>query len=192
MFKFSDNAQTIRVFNFLADTKEFIGAGDAYIPANTGLPACCTEIEGPQPEKGCVICFDPDKQAWFQIENHRGEVVYDKATAHERVIELLGPLPDGYTYVKPIGDYVKWDGEKWVSDIEAENEALISQARAKKAQLTRDADSIINTLTDAIELGMATESEKNKLIEWKKYRIQLSRIDCTIPADICWPAISAE
>ncbi|RAP67658.1 hypothetical protein [Candidatus Erwinia dacicola] len=31
MFEVSDNAQVIKVYNFLADTKEFIGSGDAYI-----------------------------------------------------------------------------------------------------------------------------------------------------------------
>lgn len=192
MFKFSDEAQTIRIFNFLANTNEFIGAGDAYIPANTGLPAYCTQIEAPQPDEGCVVCFDIDKQTWIQTEDHRGTLVYDKTTTQERVIELLGPLPDGYTSVKPDGNFVMWDGEKWVNDIEAENEALVKQARDKKAQLTRDADSIINTLTDAIELDMATEEEKIKLTEWKKYRVLLSRIDCAIPADIDWPAIPAE
>lgn len=192
MFEMSDDAQTIKVYNFLADTKEYIGVSDCYIPAGTGLPAYCTNIEAPEAVEGCVACFDIDKQVWIQNEDHRSTLIYDKVTTQVRVIELLGPLPDGYTTAKPDGDFVKWDGEKWVNDIEAENEALLQQARAKKAQLIRDADSIINTLTDAIELDMATEAEKLKLTEWKTYRVLLSRIDCTIPADIDWPAIPAE
>lgn len=32
MFEMSDEAQTIKVYNFLADTKEFIGISDCYIP----------------------------------------------------------------------------------------------------------------------------------------------------------------
>ncbi|WP_223535851.1 tail fiber assembly protein [Serratia sp. JSRIV004] len=190
MFKMSDEAKTIKVYNFMADTKEFIGVSDCYIPAGTGLPAYCTVLEAPKAAEGCVVCFDNNE--WQQREDHRGSVVYDKATKQKRVIELLGPLPDGYTSLKPQGDFVMWDGEKWVTDIEAEKAALEKQARDKKAQLTRYADSIINTLIDAIELDMATEAEKVKLTEWRKYRVLLSRIDCSLPADIFWPAIPAE
>lgn len=46
-FKFSEKDRTIRIYNLRADTREFIGAGDAYIPANTGLPADCTNIAPP-------------------------------------------------------------------------------------------------------------------------------------------------
>ncbi len=38
MFKMSDNAQTIRVFNYLDDTKEFIGSGDALYHLIPGYP----------------------------------------------------------------------------------------------------------------------------------------------------------
>jgi len=41
-FSLSEEAQTIKVFNLRADTHEFIGAGDAYIPPHTVLPANCT------------------------------------------------------------------------------------------------------------------------------------------------------
>lgn len=41
-FSLSEEAQTIKVFNLRADTHEFIGAGDAYIPQHMGLPANCT------------------------------------------------------------------------------------------------------------------------------------------------------
>ncbi|EDQ9752664.1 tail fiber assembly protein, partial [Salmonella enterica subsp. enterica] len=46
-FKMSDAPQTIKIFNLRSDTNEFIGAGDAYIPPHTGLPANCTDIAPP-------------------------------------------------------------------------------------------------------------------------------------------------
>ena len=46
-FAFSDEPQTLRIFNYAADTQEFIGVSDAYIAPNTGLPECCTTIEPP-------------------------------------------------------------------------------------------------------------------------------------------------
>ncbi|EOH2171293.1 tail fiber assembly protein, partial [Salmonella enterica subsp. enterica serovar Newport] len=46
-FKMSDTPQTIKIFNLRSDTNEFIGAGDAYIPPHTGLPANCTDLAPP-------------------------------------------------------------------------------------------------------------------------------------------------
>ena len=59
-FKFSSKDRTIRIYNLCADTREFIGAGDAYIPANTGLPADCTNIAPPEDAKGkgCSIATE--------------------------------------------------------------------------------------------------------------------------------------
>ncbi|ECA2397497.1 phage tail protein, partial [Salmonella enterica subsp. enterica serovar Panama] len=53
-FKMSDKAQTIKIYNLRSDTNEFIGAGDAYIPPHTGLPAHCTDIEPPEIPAGSV------------------------------------------------------------------------------------------------------------------------------------------
>ncbi len=44
-FKMTDKARTLKVYNLLEGTNEYIGVGDAYIPPFTGLPANCTEIE---------------------------------------------------------------------------------------------------------------------------------------------------
>ncbi|MGL9774501.1 MAG: hypothetical protein ACR5LG_12760 [Sodalis sp. (in: enterobacteria)] len=41
-FNPSDIAKTITVFNYIADTKEFIGKGNAWLSPGIGLPAYCT------------------------------------------------------------------------------------------------------------------------------------------------------
>ena len=38
-FRMSEQPRTIKIYNLLAGTNEFIGEGDAYIPPHTGLPA---------------------------------------------------------------------------------------------------------------------------------------------------------
>ncbi|MCO5009539.1 hypothetical protein M1V33_24920, partial [Escherichia coli] len=43
-FRMSEQARTIKIYNLLAGTNEFIGEGDAYIPPHTGLPANSTDI----------------------------------------------------------------------------------------------------------------------------------------------------
>ncbi|EJT2467437.1 tail fiber assembly protein, partial [Escherichia coli] len=46
-FRMSEQARTIKIYNLLAGTNEFIGEGDAYIPPHTGLPANSTDIAPP-------------------------------------------------------------------------------------------------------------------------------------------------
>nr|WP_240492373.1 tail fiber assembly protein [Photorhabdus namnaonensis] len=43
-------------------------------------------------------------------------------------------------------------------------------------------------LQDAIDLGIATDNEITKLMEWKKYRVALNRMDSTAQ-NIEWPEL---
>ncbi|MBX9330589.1 tail fiber assembly protein, partial [Serratia marcescens] len=45
------------------------------------------------------------------------------------------------------------------------------------AQLMSEATKKIAPLQDAVDLGIATEKEKSSLLEWKRYRVTLSRVD---------------
>ncbi|EGI8627605.1 tail fiber assembly protein, partial [Salmonella enterica] len=49
------------------------------------------------------------------------------------------------------------------------------------------ANSIIDTLQDAIDYKMATDNEKELLVEWKKYRVLLNRINPEDALNIDWP-----
>ncbi|WP_411261849.1 tail fiber assembly protein [Serratia marcescens] len=185
MFEMSDEAQTIKVYNFLADTKEFIGVSDCYIPPGTGLPAYCTDIKVPEATEGSVACFDNDE--WLLKEDHRGKTVWDKTTRREVLIEQLGPIPETFTRLKPKSDFDVWDGEKWVKDEKAERKALVSDAENQKISLLRKANDVITPLQDAVELEMASDDEQNKLTVWRKYRVQLSRVDTSTAPDVAWP-----
>ncbi|HBC0589182.1 TPA: tail fiber assembly protein [Enterobacter cloacae] len=46
-----------------------------------------------------------------------------------------------------------------------------------KRQLLAEANDKIAVLQDAVDLNMATEDEKFQLIEWKKYRVLLTRVN---------------
>ena len=67
---------------------------------------------------------------------------------------------------------------------------LRAVALAKRDDLVREASTKIATLQDAVDLGEATTEEQAALIEWKRYRIALMRIDQQpgFPRDIQWPA----
>lgn len=185
-FKFSSKDRTIRIYNLRADTREFIGAGDAYIPANTGLPADCTNIAPPEVPNGKVAVFNGTK--WELVEDYRNQKLYSKETGERVYINGLGALPPDVTTIASDGNYMRWNGEGWEKDTEAERAAALAFAESEKKRLTQEATLIIETLNDAVELSFATEAEVDDLIEWKKYRVLLNRVDTSEAQDIKWPS----
>ncbi|ECE9969979.1 phage tail protein, partial [Salmonella enterica subsp. enterica serovar Glostrup] len=78
----------------------------------------------------------------------------------------------------------KWDGTKWVKDEEAEKAARLREAEETKKQLLQLATDKIAPLQDAVDLDEATDDEKARLLAWKKYRVQVNRVDSSNPV---WP-----
>ncbi|ECC3555405.1 tail fiber assembly protein [Salmonella enterica subsp. salamae] len=185
-FKMSDTPQIIKIFNLRSDTNEFIGAGDAYIPPHTGLPANCTDIAPPDIPSSHIAVFDAETQTWSLQEDHRGETVYDTTTGNQVYISAPGPLPENVTSVSPGGEYQKWDGKAWVKDGAAEKAAQLRQEEETKSRLLQMASEKIAPLQDAVDLDIATDDEKAQLDEWKKYRVLVNRVDTTSPD---WPDV---
>ncbi|EAB6599635.1 tail fiber assembly protein [Salmonella enterica subsp. enterica serovar Chester] len=183
-FKMSDTPQTIKIFNLRSDTNEFIGAGDAYIPPHTGLSANCTDIAPPDIPSSYIAVFDSEIQTWSLHEDHRGETVYDTTTGNQVYISAPGPLPENVTSVSPDGEYQKWDGKAWVKDEAAETAARLREAEGTKSRLLQMASEKIAPLQDAVDLGEATDDEKARLLAWRKYRVQVNRVDTSDPD---WP-----
>lgn len=186
-FKMTGSDRIITIYNLSADTNEFIGKGDGFIPAHTGLPAYCTDIAPPDAPDGFVAVFDGQTGKWALAEDHRGKTVYDIHTGEAIEINTLGNLPDDVVSVAPDGVYVKWDGKAWVHDAGAEKNALVAQATQQKENLLALAASKIAPLQDAVDLGIATEKESALSIEWKKYRVLINRINTDDAPDINWP-----
>ncbi len=78
-FRMSEQPRTIKIYNLLAGTNEFIGEGDAYIPPHTGLPANSTDIAPPDIPLALAV-FNSDEASWHLVEDHRGKTVYDVAS----------------------------------------------------------------------------------------------------------------
>lgn len=76
-FKMTDSNRVITIYNLSSSTNEFIGQGDGFIPANTGLPAYSTDIAPPSAKAGFVAVFNFESEKWSLVEDHRGTTVYD-------------------------------------------------------------------------------------------------------------------
>lgn len=183
-FEISDKAQTIKVFNLRADTIEFIGAGDVYIPPHTGLPANCTTIQPPAISAGKVAIFNGKDESWSLDEDHRGETVYDTTTGQSVFISDIGPLPVNTVTAAPSGQYDKWDGQAWVKDEEAEKNARLKEAAEKQRQRIADARAVIGEWQTELMLGSLSGENKVKLQLWLDYIDALKKTDLNTPE---WP-----
>lgn len=86
---------------------------------------------------------------------------------------------------QPDANYQYRDGVFSAPVTETENAALIASSRL--AAETDEANRVIAPLQDAVDISIATDAEIARLAEWKRYRVELSRIDTSKAPDIEWP-----
>jgi len=173
-------------------TAEFIGIGQAdpspLEPFTWLIPAHAYQCEPPSPVPGKAPVKDP-AGGWKQVADHRGTTVYNTETGEAQVWEALGDLPEGYTQEAPEGPFDKWQDDQWIVDEEAISVALKKKAAKRKALMTQFSTSMIATLQNAFDLGIATEAEVAALKSWKIYGVELNRVVVvgTAPQDSVWP-----
>ena len=88
-------------------------------------------------------------------------------------------FPDG---AEPDGTWI-FDGSKIYPD-------AVAIATRTKLNLLSNANQKISPLQDLLDIEEASDSDKAKLTEWKKYRALLNKIDVAVQ-DITWPEIPA-
>lgn len=141
----------------------------------------------------------PPGYAWAWVDgapallaDHRG-TVYSTSTGEARAFDALGDLPEGLTLVPPPGQYYVWHAGAWQLDTAAQAVALTAQALMARDDKLRQATLRIAPLQDAHDLGEATSVEDAALLNWKRYRIALNRIEQqpSFPLTIDWPPLPA-
>ncbi|KAB7715491.1 tail fiber assembly protein [Plesiomonas shigelloides] len=191
-FTFSNDNRTITVYGYLADTREYIGKSDCYIPAGTGLPAYCTHKPAPVAPDGMAVVFDVERDDWDIVEDHRGKTAYDTNTREPHLITEPGALPAHLTLLQPQSEFDRWQGGVWEKDVEAEAHFNQQCIEAKKRQLIYEASQCIDVLIDKINLGHSTspEQDKKRLESWQAYRVQLFDISSAqLIDDVVWPEL---
>jgi len=168
-------------------TSEYIGPLDVWVSAGTGLPAGAYLDAPPAKEDGKAIVRTGE--GWSLLADHRGETAYHKQTGAKTVIAEIGELPATVTLLAPQSQFDVWDeptGE-WVTDAAAEQQSLNAQATQQKTALLSEATAMIAPLQDAVDMGMATPEEETALLDWKFYRVMLTRVDVAAHP-VTWPA----
>lgn len=96
--------------------------------------------------------------------------------------EFAGTPPDGKIRIASSDGMPAWGDVPPPSQ-----EELVAQAEQIKSQLRTKADSEISWRQDAVDADIATEEESRALAQWKKYRVQLMRVDTSRSAAVEWP-----
>ena len=164
---------------------EFLQATYQYLPIGVGLPANAY-LEAPQSVKDNQAIIH-DGQQWTYPKDLRGTKIYSIDTGGETILQEVGEIPDGFTELKPTSEFDSWDGKKWQFDKNKQHKYEVNQASIKKNQFLAEAASQLSYLQDAIDSQIATEQEAQLLVEWKKYRVLVNRIDIELAPNIEWP-----
>lgn len=181
----------ITVYHAHPATREYQSASMEYLMLGVGLPAHSYPDEPVLPPVGQALVRTPDGSGWEHMPDYRGKTAYNTETREASIITEIGELAEGFTLLEPATEFDAWDGETWVTDIQAQQAAELQAAQqAAQQELTSRlsvATARIQTLSDAVDLDMATEEEKAVLTDWKTYRVMLNRIDVSTAPDIEWP-----
>ncbi|UUE59199.1 tail fiber assembly protein [Pectobacterium aroidearum] len=178
---FSIQAGWITIYQINPVSREYIGANYEYLPIGVGVPAG-SYIDAPElPLAGLALRRGVDGKQWEHVSDYRGQTGYNTETRQPQKITDIGELPANQTLLVPTSEFDKWEDGKWVTDLEVQRQALIANKKVELNTKLSQASERIQVLSDAVELNLATEEEKNELKAWKTYRLQLSRVDINSP-----------
>ncbi|MEH4672550.1 tail fiber assembly protein, partial [Escherichia coli] len=157
-------AGEITVYNYRGDTREYISSSVEYLPVGVGIPAnSCTDAPGTH-KAGYAICRSADFNSWEYVPDHRGEIVYSTETGESKEITVPGDYPENTTTIAPLTSYDKWDGEKWVTDTEAQHNAAVDAAEVRRQSLIDAAMASISLIQLKLQAGRKlTQAETTRL-----------------------------
>lgn len=140
----------------------------------------------PDPEPGQLWAWINGESR--QLSDCRG-AVFSILNGEQLEWTQLGEVPAHLTAEPWPGAHYIWLQGGWQLDADAKRESLIKRALASRDGLLQQAAIRIAPLQDAMELDEGTEEEKAALIEWKRYRVALNRIEQEeeFPLNIDWP-----
>ncbi|EFE8224355.1 TPA: tail fiber assembly protein [Escherichia coli] len=181
-------AGNITVYNYDGETREYISISTEYLAVGVGIPACsCLDAPGAY-KAGYAICRSADFNSWEYVPDHRGEIVFSTATGESKEITAPGNYPDNTTTIAPLTPYDKWDGEKWVTDTEAQHGAAVEAAEAQRQSLIDAAMASISLIQLKLQAGRKlTQAETTRLNAVLDYTDAVTATDTSTAPDIIWP-----
>lgn len=106
----------------------YVGPANAYeSPLEPGvylIPGGCVEVAPPEAPEGKIQSWDGKR--WRLLDYFNGLIVYNTATREPLTLTGVGPIPNGYTVLRPQPGQV-WKNGRWVDDLETVLARLYAQ-----------------------------------------------------------------
>ncbi|EMS0075368.1 TPA: tail fiber assembly protein [Escherichia coli] len=183
-------AGNITVYNYDGETREYIFTSTEYLAVGVGIPACsCLDAPGSY-KTGYAICRSADFNSWEYVPDHRGEIVFSTETGESKEIKAPGDYPENTTTIAPLSPYDKWDGEKWVTDTEAQHSAAVDAAEAQRQSLIDAAMASISLIQLKLQAGrQLTQAEITRLNAVLDYIDTVTATDTSTAPNVIWPEL---
>lgn len=187
---FATEAGFITVYNYNGETREYISSSLEFLPFGIGVPAySCLDAPGTH-KAGYAICRSMDLNSWEYVPDHRGEIIYSTETGESKEITAPGDYPENTTTIAPLTPYDKWDGEKWVTDTEAQHSAAVEAAEAQRQSLIDAAMASISLIQLKLRAGRnLTQAETARLNAALDYIDAVEATDTSTAPDVIWPEL---
>ncbi|HCG2925808.1 TPA: tail fiber assembly protein [Escherichia coli] len=184
------NDGEIIVHNYDGETREYISTSTEYLAVGVGIPACsCLDAPGAH-KAGYAICRSVELNSWEYVPDHRGETVYSTENGRKVTISDIGEYPENTTTIAPLTPYDKWDGEKWVTDTEAQHSAALDAAEAQRQSLINAAMASISLIQLKLQAGRKlTQPENTRLNAVLDYIDAVTATDTSTAPDVIWPEL---
>ncbi|WP_137446712.1 tail fiber assembly protein, partial [Escherichia coli] len=169
---------------------EYISSSVEYLPFGVGVPANSC-VDAPDSKRdGFAIRRNADSTGWEYVADHRGETVYSTTTGKPVTVSQLGEYPEGTTTAAPSTPYDQWDGEKWVTDTEAQHSAAVEAAEAQRQSLIDAAMASISLIQLKLQAGRnLTQAETARLNAALDYIDAVTATDTSTAPDVIWPEL---
>ncbi|EMC8377743.1 tail fiber assembly protein, partial [Escherichia coli] len=94
------------------------------------------------------------------------------------------------TTIAPLTPYDEWDGEKWVTDTEAQHSAAVGAAEAQRQSLIDTAMASISLIQLKLQAGRKlTQTENTRLNAVLDYIDAVTATDTSTAPDVIWPEL---
>ncbi|EPC9759045.1 tail fiber assembly protein [Escherichia coli] len=183
-------AGNITVYNYDGETREYISTSNEYLAVGVGIPAySCLDAPGTY-KAGYAICRSVDLNSWEYMPDHRGEIIYSTETGEAKEITAPGDYPENTTTIVPLTTYDKWDGEKWVTDSEAQHGAAVEAAEAQRQSLIDAAMASIGLIQLKLQAGRKLmQAETTRLNAVLDYIDAVTATNTSTAPDVIWPEL---
>jgi len=181
-------AGLITFYNVDCNTYEYIGSSSEYLIVGVGIPALSYLDVPPAAQSGYVVCRNSKGDTWDQVEDHRGDTVYDTSTLAAATIQAIGPLGTNQTLLAPATSYDEWSGTAWITNTITQKAAQVNAAVAEQTALISAANIKTQFWQTQLMLGIINAADKNTLTSWMIYAQAVQAVNTSTAPDITWPS----